>query len=98
MKSWRYNQKAHASFTIIITLLHKCFLLSSKIKLQYSRELTFCKCMQSSLGADSKMRLNEWGRESHYSGQALFTSYFSFRNISQFEKSAKCWIFKYIGI
>ena len=38
MKSWRYNQKAHASFTIITTLLHKCFLLSSKIKLQYSRE------------------------------------------------------------
>ena len=53
---------------------------------------------ESSLGADSKMRLNEWGRESHYSGQALFTSYFSFRKISQFEKSAKCWIFKYIGI
>ena len=54
--------------------------------------------LQSSLGADSKTRLNKWGLESHYSRKALFASYFSSSKISQFEKSVKCWIFKYIGI
>ena len=53
--------------------------------------------MQSGLGTNSKMRFNKWGFESHYSRQALFASYSSSK-ISQFEKSVKCWIFKYIGI